>query len=117
MVAKNILWTSQQLGFISLNEAAELGFDRVRLTKWANPMDHLKIDIIEGRPGPWVKLFAPFNLECNGRDPVAMLITTMDPDLLQFVRYTGPLPDSDEYRRAVQQFSALALATQSPGHF
>jgi hypothetical protein len=96
---------------ISIAEAAAKGIDRVRLPIWANPLDHLKIDIIDGKPGPWLHLFAPFNKECNGRDPVDFLWVfgpmKTDPNSIEFLPYEGPLPDSDEYRAAQAQFDGV----------
>ena len=95
-------------GHISIADAAKLGIERVRLPQWANPLDHLKIDIIKGKPGPWLHLFAPFNKECNGRDPVNFLWMTgpmkTDVNVAEFVVYEGPLPDSDEYQAAQAAF-------------
>ena len=97
---------------ISLYEAAERGIERVRQPNWANPFDHLKIDIVDGKPGPWLHLFAPFNIECNGRDPVDFLWMfgpmNADPDAKCFEPYTGPMPDSDEYAANVSRFSRLS---------
>jgi len=89
---------------ISINAAAEKGIERVRLPKWANPLDHVKIDIIDGAPGPWLHLFAPFNKECNGRDPVDVLRLQFDMDAAEWETYAGALPDSDEYKAAVAKF-------------
>ena len=86
---------------ISINEAASQGIDRVRKPIWANPLDHLKIDIFDGRSGPWLHLFRPFNKECNGRDPVDVLVLQFDCNDSCYVVYTGPLPDSAEYMEAV----------------
>ncbi len=95
-------------GLISIADAAKLGIERVRLTKWANPLDHLKIDIVEGKPGPWLHLFAPFNKECSGRDPVNFLWIMgpmkTDVNTPEFVVYEGPLPESDEYKAAQAAF-------------
>jgi hypothetical protein len=85
---------------ISVAQAAEKGIERLRKQIWANQMDHLKIDIIDGKPGPWLHLYCPFNKECNGRDPVDTLGLGMDYDAKEFEPYTGPLPDSDEYKAA-----------------
>lgn len=61
-------------GKISLFDAAAAGVQRVRLAHWANKLDHIKIDILDGgQLGPWLHLYAPFNQECNGRDPVDFL--------------------------------------------
>jgi len=82
---------------ISINDAAENGIDRLRLPKWAME-DHIKIDVFNGKLGPWVHMYSPFNLECNGRDPVDVLIDNCDIDAKEWMSYTGPLPESNEYK-------------------
>jgi len=98
---------------ISLKEAAATGIERVRQPNWANPFDHIKIDIVDGEVGPWLHLFAPFNLECNGRDPVDCLWVVgplkVDPDEKCFEPYAGPLPDSVEYRAKVERFARIPV--------
>lgn len=84
---------------MDIKTAAAQGIERLRLPQWANSMDHIKIDIIDGRPGPWAKLYAPFNMECNGMDPVQVLSMQMD-YTDAYVAYDGPLPESDEYKAA-----------------
>lgn len=84
-----------------------MGHTRLRLPRWSNPMDHIKIDIIDGKLGPWVHLFAPFNKECNGRDPVDLIWLTAFPNgtaIAEFEVYAGPLPESAEYQAAVRAF-------------
>jgi hypothetical protein len=93
---------------ISINQAVARGIERIRKPLWATPEDHFKIDIIDGKPGPWLHLFAPFNEECNGRDPVDILWIASGAetgDVEEFVAYTGPLPDSDEYKAAQARYS------------
>jgi hypothetical protein len=92
---------------ISIKDAAAIGVQRLRKPVWANPLDHLKIDIINGEPGPWAHLWAPFNKECNGRDPVSVLAFQWDLSLPEFELYDGPLPDSEEYRNAVASFEGV----------
>jgi hypothetical protein len=89
---------------VSIYEAAGKGIDRIRLERWANKFDHIRINITGKGIGIWVKLYAPFNLECNGRDPVAVLLTQFDCDERIYVPYQGPLPDSEEYRSEVLKF-------------
>lgn len=91
---------------ISIVDAAAKGIKRVRQPIWADPMDHIKIDIIGGAPGPWLHLFGPFNKECNGRDPVDLLwpVWPLDVKAAEFVPYTGPLPDSQEYQARALSF-------------
>jgi hypothetical protein len=96
---------------ISLNQAAALGIKRICKPIWANPMDHFRLDIIQGKPGPWLHLFAPFNVECNGRDPIDILwiiqFGTAAGDDSEFVAYKGPLPDSDEYKAAQAKYARI----------
>lgn len=87
---------------ISLRQAAARGIERLRLQKWACSYDHVKIDIIDGAPGPWVHLWSPMNLAINGRDNIAHIINRADDEVYE--PYTGPLPDSEEYKRHEQQF-------------
>lgn len=86
---------------ISIAQAAEKGIARLRKPVWANQMDHLKIDIINGIPGPWLHLHSPFNKELTGSDPVDVLGIGSDYNAKEFEPYTGPLPDSEEYKAVV----------------
>ena len=90
---------------ISIKQAATRNISRLRKPIWAMPEDHLKIDIINGEPGPWTHLFSPFNKECNGRDPVDIIFADMDYDAEIFIPYTGPLPNSEEYKAKAMSFS------------
>ena len=92
---------------ISIKEAAAWGIERVRKPIWQNSLDHVKIDIVEGAPGPWLHLWCPFNTECNGRDPVDVLAYQWDLSVPEFEPYTGPLPSSEEYRQAVSRFDGV----------
>lgn len=93
----------------SLREAAERGIERVYQPNWACKMDHVKIDLIGGRMGPWVHLYSPQNEATNGRDPVDMLALAgnIDVNAKSCYAYTGPLPNSDEYKAAAQEFTAM----------
>lgn len=91
---------------VSINQAAARGIVRLRKPQWAGPLDHIKIDIIDGAPGLWCRIFSPVNRMVNGRDPVEMLtgawpIPYASLDCVEFEVYGGPLPDSDEYKEAV----------------
>lgn len=89
---------------ISLKEAAEKGIKRVRKPVWADQLDHLEISIVDGVLGVWGRLYAPFNKECNGRDPVEFLLVQTDCDAAEYEPYDGPLPDSDEYKIKQKRF-------------
>ena len=96
---------------ISMNEAAAKGIERLRKPSWSDPFDHIKIDIFEGKPGPWMHLYAPFNLECNKRDPVDILWSIQfgkeSADSVEFVPYEGPLPDSETYKARQAEFDGV----------
>ena len=88
---------------MSLNDAALWGIERVRNPKWLNPLDHIKLHVSYGSLGPWLYLWAPANTMCNGRDPVELLFLSLDLDEAAYEPYTGPLPDTEEYRAAVER--------------
>jgi hypothetical protein len=92
---------------ISIVEAAAQGIERLREPQWANPMDHLKIDIIDGKPGPWTHLYSPMNESLNGRDPFDILVVSMDYNAKRYELHTGPLPETEEYRAAVAEFNSV----------
>ena len=96
---------------ITIRRAAQDGHTRLRMPHWSNPLDHIEITIHDGMPGPWAKLWSPFNPVCNGRDPMMIMIGTslsarrcIDPGRQSWVVYDGPLPDSAEYRQNVESF-------------
>lgn len=97
---------------ISINEAARAGHVRLRKPIWANPFDHIKIDLFDGRMGPWIHLYAPFNKQCNGRDPVDIIAISQQASFAtpELEIYDGPLPNSDEYRAEVERFDAPPYA-------
>ena len=99
---------------ISIKEAATLGIERLRRPIWATPEDHLKIDIINGRVGPWLHLYCPFNKECNGRDPVDFLIIQEDIESKEWLPYNGTLPDSDEYKAMADAFDGVLARSHEP---
>jgi hypothetical protein len=65
---------------LSINEAVKAGVERLRLDKWANPDDHIRITITKdpetGEPylGWWYELWSPINEEINGRNPVKSIV-------------------------------------------
>ena len=98
---------------ISIKEAQDHGVERVRKPMWANKLDHLNV-MPHGKPGLWTHLYCPFNKECNGRDPVEILIYQLDLHAKEYEPYTGPLPDSEEYRKAASYFDGC-LGTSPNG--
>lgn len=71
---------------ISINQAAAQGITKLRMPKWANPADYLVIDIVDGKPGPWVHLYSPINEIAHGKNPMDILAGSIVPyDVEQFV--------------------------------
>lgn len=85
---------------LSINEAVKAGIDRLRLDKWANQHDHIKITIVkdpvtgERWLGPWWELWSPINERVNGCNPVKNLIVGEmglgDPDKPCWTVYVEP---------------------------
>lgn len=88
---------------MSLEEAAAQGITRVRKPIWAIAEDHLEVDIVNGKLGVWCRLYSPFNPKCNGQDPISMPCLE-GRDEREWLAYTGPVADSDEYRARVAEF-------------
>jgi hypothetical protein len=63
---------------ISIETAAAKGIEKLRMPAWANPTDYLKVDIIDGKPGPWTHLYSDSNMEINGQNPVSLMCINMD---------------------------------------
>jgi hypothetical protein len=100
---------------ISIEDAAAIGVQRVRKPYWADPLDHVKIDIIDGKPGPWLHLWCPFNKECNGRDPVEAFAYQWNLSVPEFELYDGPLPGSEAYQKAVERFDGVLQQEKEHG--
>jgi hypothetical protein len=74
---------------ISLNQAAKNNISAVRMSHWANKNDHIKIDIIDGKVGPWGHLYSESNEKINGRNPVDFLLFSEDLDAKVYLIYHG----------------------------
>lgn len=90
---------------ISIEEAAKRGVCRLRKPIWSNPLDHLKIDLIEGQLGPWAHLYSPANRALNGRDPIDMLFLGTSIDDCAYAVYDGPEAESEEYQAECRAFA------------
>jgi hypothetical protein len=85
---------SDGCNLISINEAAATGVDRIRLDVWANKHDHIQLDILDGRPGPWFKLWSPTNEPIGAKNPQTIFVTMMgDLDERCWRPYLRPVPD------------------------
>ncbi|MDB5079571.1 MAG: hypothetical protein JWP00_1495 [Chloroflexi bacterium] len=93
-----------QVEFISILEAVTKNINRLRQPKWAFPFDHIRIDILsDGTMGPFVHLYGPTNQAFNGKDPVTSVAWMYDLTSKEWVIYSGPLPDSEEYKAKVAE--------------
>ncbi|MES1979595.1 MAG: hypothetical protein V4451_16255 [Pseudomonadota bacterium] len=89
---------------ISINQAAAQGIERVRLPVWKNQFNHLKIDVINGKPGPWTRLYSPMNKGLGNKEPVGMLFIIVNYDAKDYLPYNGDLPDSEAYKAEEAHF-------------
>jgi hypothetical protein len=85
---------------ISVKEAAAQGIKRLRHPKWANPRDYIKIDIVDGEPGPWLRLYSPINISvCQQENPQTVLWAMAGGraaiESEEYLPYTGEI-DPDE---------------------
>ena len=89
---------------ISIEDAIAAGINRVRMPSWNDPFTHIKIETTND--GVVLLLFGPKNSEINEKDPVDFTGCADEYYGRQdrmFVAYTGPLPDSDEYKEACKR--------------
>lgn len=68
-------------------------------------MSYLKLDIIDGEPGPWTHLHDPMNIRINGRDPVSFMFVQMDYDEKIWIEHTGPTSETPEYQLTQEQMN------------
>lgn len=99
---------------ISLRHAATEGISRLRLPRWKEPFDHIEITLLkEHSYGPWVKLYCPANQALNGRDPVELIITDFSMNAEEWEPYTGPRPESEEYKEKAKSHANLQSSSGS----
>ncbi len=86
---------------MTLNEAAQRGISRVRLPQWADPLDYLRIDLVQGgQRGPWAHLYSPSQSRIGATTPQTFLCFNDAND--RYEEYSGPLlekvavPDAGE---------------------
>jgi len=73
---------------ISIREAAKKNISLLRRPVWANPDDHIKLDLSGyGEFWPWIHIYSDMNEEINGRNPVDKLVTEFDLDAKMFKEY------------------------------
>lgn len=81
---------------ISIVEAAKRGICRLREPQWANARDYLKIDIIDGVPGPWAHLYSPANEIVGNKNPHSFVWALFpNSDVASFYPYEGERDPAD----------------------
>lgn len=58
---------------ISVYEAAARGITRLRSPAWRDPDDHIEIDVVGGKIGPWFRLYSALNEICGYDNPRRIL--------------------------------------------
>jgi hypothetical protein len=92
---------------ISIKEAVARNIERLRQPQWIIPEDHIKLDLLgNAKCGPWVHLYSPFNLVCNGRDPISSLMFSEDINAVSWLVYEGALPESEKYKLVQAAYKA-----------
>ncbi len=80
---------------MTAGEAAKHGIRRLRRPVWAHPEAYLRIDILDGRVGPWFHLYERKTQEVIGEKTPQTFIglgdTTDD-----YEPYAGPLDPADQ---------------------
>lgn len=89
-----------QSELISLREAARRGVSKLRLKRWANPRDHIRLHLVTlesanwtgpsstGKVltyGPWVEIHSEMNSAMGLRDPQKILITQFNVDAKEWL--------------------------------
>ena len=76
---------------ISINEAAAKGIERLRKREWKLPEDNLKIDIVDGKAGPWLHLYSPINESVLGvKNPQTFLGLNFSYNTQEFLPWEEP---------------------------
>jgi hypothetical protein len=58
---------------ISVYEAAARGITTLRSPAWRDPDDHIEIDVVDGKIGPWFRLHSSSNEICGYENPRSIL--------------------------------------------
>jgi hypothetical protein len=85
---------------MTLGEAARLGISRVRLPRWSNPLDYLKLDIVQMPDGhytfgPWVHLYAPIQSVIGEPTPQDIPAWGREMSVSEWEIYAGPRNEKD----------------------
>ncbi len=77
------------------DELVALGCNRFRRDIWADPTDYVRVDVIDGKKGPWMHLWARRTQEiCGSPTPQDILNIRHDPTD-DYLPYDGPNDPED----------------------
>ena len=74
---------------LSIRDAVKHGITQLRRDRWALPQDHIRLDIVKGHLGPWIRLYSPINMEIHGKNPVEIFYSQLDLDSPIYTPYLG----------------------------
>lgn len=104
-------------GTYSITQLVADGVTSIRMQKWANPFDHVRLILLRKVGPPELMLYCPSNTLINGHDPVSLhqLMRMQRRPIIDvitepgWVPYSGPGHQSPEYKAEVQKFAALDI--------
>ena len=77
---------------LSLNDAVKFRVTRLRMPRWSNPRDYIRIEITEdGELGPRFQLYSPGITSLGKRNPLVIQWAEVgiDPDRRVYLPYLG----------------------------
>lgn len=83
---------------MTFDEAAARGISRLRLSNWADERDYVRIDIVDGKAGPWAHLYAPLQEAIGAPTPQSVAWFLNGPSGDEWQEYTGPIHEKDDGR-------------------
>lgn len=87
---------------MNFSEATGRGLCRLRLARWANPEDYVRIDVFDdGTFGPWAHLFSPVQPVIGVPTPQTMLAFSCDS--ADYEEYVGPVNAADTAPHPIQR--------------
>src|SRR5262249_49772487 len=82
--------TMSENKFISINDAAATGVDKLRKPYWANADDHIKIEIVNGKAGVWLRFYSDLNETLGNPNPVELLGISADYEKKEWIAWEAP---------------------------
>lgn len=79
---------------MTIDEAVENGISRVRRPMWSNPNAYVRLDLVDGGRGPWLRLYDRTSQEAIG-EPTPQVAPCFNDSLTDYEEYTGPIDPVD----------------------